>query len=67
MNKTIIEELEKKFEIEKMEKNKAYLFILQKGLLGKYIEFCYNYYGNPFEDILKILIEEVEKTDKNKK
>lgn len=48
----------KKFEIEKNAKNKAYYFILLRGLMNDFSRFCKNYNSdNPHRDCIQFLLE----------
>lgn len=45
-----LQELQAGLEVEMDCKNKAYFFILKKGLLWQFRDFCRGYQGDPFQD-----------------
>lgn len=45
-----LQELQAGLEVEKNCKNMAYFFILKKGLLWQFKDFCRGYQGDPFQD-----------------
>ena len=48
-----LKELEAQLEVEMRCKNQAYFFILEKGLLWQFRDFCRGYHGDPFQDCRK--------------